>query len=51
MLYCDRIDINEGIDTTKSNRSKECMICCYLFFNHAFKFQDSICNGCHNVEC
>ena len=27
MLYCDRSDINEEIDLTKSNRSKDCMIC------------------------
>ena len=29
MLYCDRIDITEGIDLAKSNSSKECMICHY----------------------
>ena len=22
------------------------MICHYWFFNHGFKFQDSVCNGC-----
>ena len=26
MLYYDRIYLGEGIDTTKSNKSKECMI-------------------------
>ena len=46
MLYYDRIDINEEIDLAKSNRSKECMICHYWFFNYGFKFQDSVCNGC-----
>ena len=25
------------------------MICHYCFFNHGFKFQDSICNGCHDL--
>ena len=35
------------MDLTKSKRSKECMICHYWFFNHDFKFQDSVCNGCH----
>ena len=29
MLYYDRIDLNEGIDLTKSNNGKECMVCCY----------------------
>ena len=49
MLYYDRIDISKGIDPTKSNRSKECMICNYSFFNHEFKFQDSVCDECHDL--
>ena len=24
------------------------MICHYCFFNHGFKFQDSVCNGFHD---
>ena len=47
MLYFDRIHISEGIDSTKSNRSKECMIYHYWFFNYEFKFQDS--SGCHDL--
>ena len=31
MLYYDRIDISEGTDLAKSNRSKEFMICHYWF--------------------
>ena len=34
MLYYDKIDISEGIDLAKSNKSKELMICHYWFFNH-----------------
>ena len=49
MLYYDRIDISNGIDLTKSNNSKEYMICYYWFFNHGFEFQDSVCNGCHDL--
>ena len=49
MLYCDRIDISKATDLAKSNRSKECMISQYWFFNHGFKFQDSIYNGCHDL--
>ena len=49
MLYYDRIIISEGSDLAKSNSSKEFMICHYWFFNHGFKFQDSICNGCHDL--
>ena len=25
------------------------MVCHYWFFNHGFKFQDSICNSCRDV--
>ena len=25
------------------------MICHYWFFNHGFKFQDSVSNGCHDL--
>ena len=25
------------------------MICHYRFFNHGFKFRDSISNGCHDL--
>ena len=49
MSYYDRIDLSEGIDLTKSNDSKECVICHYWFFNHRFKFQDYVCNGCHDL--
>ena len=40
MLYYDRIDKSEGTDLTKSNKSRECMIYHYWFFDHGFKFQD-----------
>ena len=49
MVYYDRIDISEGTDAIKSNRSKECMSCHFWFFIHGFKFQDSVCNGCHDL--
>ena len=50
MLYYDTIDTSEGIDSTKSNRSKEHMIFHYWLFNHGFEFQDSVCNGCHDLN-
>ena len=43
-MYYEGIDINEGSDPTKSNKSKECMIWHYCFFNHEFKRQDSVRN-------
>ena len=49
MLYYGRIDIRKEIDLAKSSNSKECMICHYFFCNCGFKFQDYVCNGCHNL--
>ena len=46
MLHYDRIGIREGIDLAKSNNSKEYH---YWFFNHGFKFQYYVCNGCHDL--
>ena len=50
MLYCDRIDVSEGIDINKTSASKECDIFHYWYFlDKGFKFQTYVCNGCHNV--
>ena len=49
MLHYDRIDISKAIDPAKSKNSKECMICYHWFFNCRFEFQDSVCNGCHDL--
>ena len=32
MLKYDKIDISEGIDVDKADRSKECMFCHYWYF-------------------
>ena len=48
MLYHDRINMRKGGDLAKSNTSKECIICHYLFSNHGFEFQDYVYNGCHD---
>ena len=50
MLYYDRIDISQGTDLAKINNRKECMMCHYCFVNHGFKFQDYVCNGCHDLS-
>ena len=48
MLYCDRIEVSEGIDVNKT--SKECDICHYWYFlNKGFNFQSNVCNGCHDL--
>ena len=49
MLYYGRIDTSEGIDQTKSNKSKGCIICHYWSFDQGFKLQDSVYNGCHDL--
>ena len=33
----------------ESNRSKECMICHYCFFNLGLEFQDFVCSDCHDL--
>ena len=49
MMHYDRTDVSKRVDLTKSNNSKECMICHCWFFNHGFKFQDYVCIGCHDL--
>ena len=49
MLCCNRIYLSEGIDVAKSNNKKQCIVCHYWYFNHGFKYQKSICNGCHDL--
>ena len=49
MLYYDIINISERTDATKSNKSRECMICYYWFFNHRFKLQDHVCINCRDL--
>ena len=50
MLYCDTIDVSEGIDTNKTNASKECNIFHYCyFFGKGFKFPLDVGNGCPDV--
>ena len=50
MLYYDRIDISEAIDVNESSESKECDICHYWYFlDKEFKFQQDVCNECHDV--
>ena len=51
MPYYDRIDISKGIDIAKRNNSKECIICLYWFFNHGFRFEDYVGNGCQDLLC
>ena len=50
MLECDRIDISEGIDIDKRDKSKECDICHYWhILDKNFNYQKYLCNGCHDL--
>ena len=50
MLQYKKIDVSEGIDVNKTSLSKECMLCHYWFFKDVgFKFEEHICNGCHDL--
>ena len=49
LLQYERIDVSEGIDPNKSDKSKECMICHYRYFKDiGFKYQPYVCNKCHD---
>ena len=50
MLYCDRIDVTEGIDVDKIHASKACDICHYWhFLNKGFTFQIYVWDKCHDL--
>ena len=50
MLQHDRTKVYEGIDVSKTNGSRECIICQYwCFLDIKFKFQPEVCNGCHDL--
>ena len=50
ILYCNRIGISLGTDTSKTTRSKDCDICQYWYFlNEGVKFQPYVCNRCHDL--
>ena len=50
ILEYDRIDISEGIDINKTNKSKECNICHdWYFLDKNFNCGPYLCNGCHDL--
>ena len=50
MLQYKKIDVSEGIDANKTIASNECELCHYWFFkNVGFKFEQHVCNGCHDL--
>ena len=50
MLWYQKIDVSEGIDVNKTSASKESELCHYWFFNNiGFKFEEHVCNKCHDL--
>ena len=50
MLKYDKIDITEGIDLNKTNKSKECMFCHYWYYlNKNFTYGPFTCDGCYDI--
>ena len=49
MLPCEKIDVSEGMDINKTCLSKEYELCRYWYFkDNGFKFEEHVCNKCHN---
>ena len=50
MLEYGKIDISEGIDINKTNKSKKYMFCHYWYFiDKNFSYGPYLCDGCYNV--
>ena len=50
MIEYDRVNISGGVDVNKTNTSKECDICHYLYFlNKGLKYEPHLCHSCHDL--
>ena len=50
MLKYEKIDISDGINVNKSDKSKECMLCHYWYFlDKSFRYEPFLCDGCYNM--
>ena len=52
MLEYDRIDLSEGIEVNKCEKtSRKCSLCQYYYFlNKNFNYQRYLCDGCHDMS-
>ena len=50
MIEYERINISEGVDLNKTNKSKECMLYhCWYFLHKNFSYGPYLCDGCFNI--
>ena len=50
MLEYEKIDISDGINVIKSDKSKECMLCRYWYFlDKHFSYGSYLCDGCYKM--
>ena len=50
MLKYDKIDVTEGIDLNKTNKSREFMFCHYCYYlNKNFSYGPFTCDRCYNT--
>ena len=51
VLHYERINISEGIDINKSNKSNKCVIYHYWYFkDKGFKYEPYVCNKCYDIS-
>ena len=51
MLEYEKIDISDGIDINKSDKSKECMLCHYWYFlDKSFSYGPYLCDGYYVIN-
>ena len=51
MLEYEKIDISDGIDVNKSDKSKECMLCHYWYFlDKSFSYGPNLCDGYYVIN-
>ena len=48
MSQYERIDVSEGIDLAKVEKSNECELFNCNYFNNGFKFDSKVCNDCNS---
>ena len=48
-MQYDKTDVSEGNEVNKTSASKKCGLFHHWSFKIGFKFEDYVCNGCHDL--